>query len=212
MRAPHLPLRRRASLFARPVPRACCVAATCEVVGETEPGVLIEIFINGVSQGQQCVLPDDPVLVVTPAMVLTAFQRLTWPASGLRIQPPDGRTAVNLDTYFRTDDTAPVTQAVTLLGQRVTIEATPARFTWHYGDGEVVTTSSPGGPYPRSRGDVVHRYRREGDVRTSLDTTYAGRYRVGAGPWTPIPGTHTVAGAPQRLEVREVQPTLVSHH
>lgn len=173
--------------------------------------MLVEVFVDGVSQGQQCVLPNDPVAAVTPGLVATAFQRLRWPASELTIQPPDGRTAVNLPTYFLTEDTAPVTQTVTLLGQRVTIQATPTGFTWHYGDGEVATTSSPGGRYPKSRGDVVHEYRREGDVRIRLDTTYTGRYRVGGGPWTAIPATHTVTGTPRGLEVVEVQPTLVSY-
>jgi hypothetical protein len=179
--------------------------------GESYEGILYDILQNGEVVGQTCVTdapgePDAPPQV-TPGMVLRAFQRLTWPASELVIQPPNGRTAVNFDTYFYTDDTAPLTQTVRLLGQRVTIEATPTSFTWRYGDDTTETTSTPGGPYPG--GTVIHQYLRTGASAPSLDTTYTGRFRVSAGPWVGIPDSLTVAGAPQQLEVVEIDLKLV---
>ncbi|WP_134768442.1 hypothetical protein [Nocardioides sp. 1609] len=180
--------------------------------GQSYEGVLYDVVAPvGAVVGQTCVTdaPGEPAAPpqVTPGMVVRAFKALAWPASELTIQPPEGRTAVNFDTYFFTDDTAPITRQVRLLGQQVAIEATPSEFTWHWGDTTVETTAGPGGPYPR--GDVVHQYRSKGDVSPSLDTTYTGRYRVNGGPWAPIPATHTVPGPPEALEVVEVRPTLV---
>ncbi|QCW51048.1 hypothetical protein FE634_12710 [Nocardioides dongxiaopingii] len=174
-------------------------------------GYVYDVYVNGVDVDDTCVTdaPGEPAAPpqVTPGMVVRAFKALAWPASELTIQPPRGRTAVNFDTYFFTEDTAPITREVRLLGQRVTIEATPSEFTWHWGDTTVETTASPGGPHPR--GDVVHQYRSKGQVAPSLDTTYTGRYRVNGGPWAPIPDTHTVPGPAEALEVVEVRPTLV---
>jgi len=48
-------------------------------------------------------------------------------------------------------------------------------------------------------------------VRPSLDTTYAGRYRVGTGPWRTIPDTLTVPGAPVDLQVVSATPHLVGY-
>lgn len=179
--------------------------------GEVYEGIVYDVVQGGQTVGQTCVTdaPGEPSAPpqVTPAMVVRAFQRISWPASALTIQPPGGRTAVNFETFFFTDDTAPVTQTVTLLGQRVTIEATPSEFTWRYGDGTAETTASPGDAYPQ--GDVTHLYLRKGGVAPRLDTTYTGRYRVGSGPWIGIPASHTVAGAPQTLDVVEIDLKLV---
>ncbi len=141
-----------------------------------------------------------------------AFERLAWPASPLVVQPPDGRTLVNFDTNFYTTNTHPTTQTVTLLGQPVTIEATPTQYRWHFGaaasDGDL-TTTDPGAAYPDLR--VTYRYLRVGAVSPSVDTTYAGRYRVGSGGWHAIPATLTVPGAPVALEVVSATPHLVGY-
>src|SRR6476646_1196562 len=120
---------------------------------------------------------------ITPGVVQHAFERLAWPASPLVVQPPHGRTLVNFETNFYTTNTTPTTQTVTLIGQPVTIEATPTQYRWHFGSGAEgdLTTADPGAAYPDLR--VTYRYLHVGDVQPSLDTTYAGRYRVGNGPW-----------------------------
>jgi hypothetical protein len=149
---------------------------------------------------------------LTPGAVEHAFQRLTWPASPLVVQPPDGRTLVNFDTNFYTTNADPSTQTVTLIGQRVTIEATPTQYAWHFAsgssDGDRITTD-PGASYPDLR--VTYRYLRVGAVRPSVDTTYAGRYRVGNGAWRQIPDTLTVAGTPVNLQVVSATPHLVGY-
>src|SRR5206468_1583314 len=100
-----------------------------------------------------------------------------------------GRTLVNFATNFLTTNTEPTTQAVTLLGQRVEIEATPQSWVWHYGDGGSDTTSSPGAAYPDL--EVTHTYLDAVQVSPSVDTVYSGRYRINGGGWQAIPDTAT---------------------
>ncbi|MDX6357452.1 MAG: hypothetical protein QOH37_506, partial [Nocardioidaceae bacterium] len=149
---------------------------------------------------------------LTPGAVQHAFERLAWPASRLVVQPPDGRTLVNFDTNFYTANTSPSTQTVTLIGQQVTIEATPTQYVWHFGSGSDDadrTTTDPGAAYPDLR--VTYRYLHVGEVSPSVDTTYSGRYRVGTGPWRQIPATLTVSGAPVALQVVSATPHLVGY-
>ncbi|MBF4768204.1 PKD domain-containing protein [Nocardioides agariphilus] len=146
--------------------------------------------------------------VITPGRVLHEMKRMTWPAATLSIQPPDGRTLVNFKTNFFTTTTEPDTQTITLLGQRVEIEASPVSYTWHFGDGEKQSGADPGAPYPNL--DVTHTYRKaEVTVRPSVDVTYHGRFRVNGGQWQDIPETLTVAGTPTQLQVLTATPHLV---
>lgn len=137
------------------------------------------------------------------------MRALNWPASTLVVQPPDGLTLVNFDTNFYTTSTEPVTRQVTLLGQRITIEATPSEYQWQFGDGQSLASAEPGAAYPALT--ITHNYRRKGTYRPQLDTVYSGRFRVGNGPWQDIPGTHTVVGAPEDLRAIEAQPKLVGY-
>ncbi len=72
-----------------------------------------------------------------------------------------------------------------------------------------LSTSDPGAPYPDLR--ITHRYARVGGVRPSVDTTYAGRYRVGNGTWRAIPDTLTVPGPAVDLQVVSATPHLVGY-
>lgn len=145
---------------------------------------------------------------ITPSMALRALRRVPLPESVLTVQPPNGRTLVNFDTNFFTE-AAPFDRTVRILGQRVDLRIWPSAFTWHFGDGTTRTTSEPGAPYPRL--DVTHAYLRKGRVSPSVDTTYSADFRVNGGPWRPVTGTVTMAGAPETLEVVTARPTLVGH-
>ncbi|WP_345454375.1 hypothetical protein [Nocardioides marinquilinus] len=186
----------------------CYETATCTEDGE--PGTFVDVYIDGEFSGKACLTPGiaENLAVITPGLVLREFERLTWPSSELQVQPVDQRTAVNWETFFFTDNTAPHTQTVTLLGQQVTIEATPSEYVYRFGEGASARTASPGGPYPR--GDVTHVYRAKGSASPSVDTVYTGRYRVNGGQWIDIPAPLTVAGAPVTLQVIEIGPRLVT--
>jgi hypothetical protein len=146
--------------------------------------------------GTACLTPSEfrSLGAITPAMVRREMQRLTWPRAELEIQPPDGQTLINFQT-------------VVLLGQQVTIEATPSEYTWHFGDGATKATTTPGAAYPDL--DVTHDYADPGRISPSVDTTYTGRYRVNGDAWQEIPGTLTVEGEPVALRVRSAEPHLV---
>ena len=174
-------------------------------------GISYDVFLDGVKVGETCVTEQEAAQQqqVTPGRVLKAFRSLSWPQSGLVVQPPGGQTLVNFATNFYTENATPSTQQVTLLGQSVVIEATPTTYTWRFGDGGSLSTSAPGAPYPAL--DVTHDYARVGVFGPSVDTTYTGRYRLNGGPWVAIPETLTVAGAAQQLETIEARPTLVDY-
>ncbi len=128
------------------------------------------------------------------------------------VQPPKGRTLVNFDTNFYTTNDNPTTQTVTLIGQQVTIEATPTQYTWHFDSGAadgVRCSTDPGAAYPDLR--ITYRYLQVGAVQPSVDTTYSGRYRVGNGAWEQIPDTLTVAGPAVALEVVSATPHLMGY-
>jgi hypothetical protein len=168
---------------------------------------------NGQRHSRVCLREEDAAEagVVTPSMVLTEFRRLTWPSADLVVQPPDHRTLVNLPTILSTTLTGPRTQAVTLLGVQVTIEATPAAYTWHDGAGHSWSTTDPGrmhrsGDEPTSLNHAL--YTRTGTVQASVDVTYSGRFRIEDGPWQEIPGTHTVRGTAEGVEVLAAVPHL----
>jgi len=181
-----------------------------------KPGPCIGAGLIEINQGPQgaevtyCPADDKPATAtVTVGMVRSAFAALKLPGSTLSLQPPDGVTLVNFETNFYTDDTGAITKRVTLLGQRVAIEATPSSFTFHFGDDLKLDTTDPGAPYPKLR--VTHNYLRKDTYRPWLSTTYSGRFKVGNGPWQDIPGTVTIDGPKQRLRAIEASPKLVGY-
>jgi hypothetical protein len=193
----------------------CDQPGTCSIGGHD--GSLFNVYQDADPDSldwQACLTDREAAHLggVTPGAVQHAFERLAWPASPLVVQPPDGRTLVDFDTNFYTTNTGPSTQSVTLIGQRVTIEASPIEYRWHFGSGSDDadrTTVDPGAAYPDLR--VTYRYLHVGDVTPSLDTTYSGRYRVGNGAWRRIPATLTVPGRPVALEVVSATPHLVGY-
>ncbi|MGN0065213.1 MAG: hypothetical protein ACI379_13325 [Nocardioides sp.] len=192
---------------------ACDIPRTCQVpAGTFLYSIRRRLPPDGdwEDRGQVCIgAPEEITERVTPERVLRAFRRLSWPEATLVVQPGDGETLVNLDTIFHAADDSPVTRTVTLLGQRIEIEATPSSWTWHWDrTGPTYTSEEPGAAYPDQT--ITHRYADAGvTAHPSVDVTYTGRYRVNDGDWIEIPGTHTVAGTPVPLRVLEARPTLV---
>lgn len=197
-----------------------------------EGGTLYEVFRARVDQptawtnlGRSCLGAGDVATLgtITPELVLTEFRKLTWPQAELIVQPVGGETLVNFPTNFYTENTEPTSQEITLLGARVTIEATPTSYTWHFDDGSSVDSRVPGLPAPdpdvrqfspeeleESPSFVTHRYVDAHVVeQPSVNVTYTGRYRIGSGRWTDIPDTLTVAGDPVNLSIIEGIPHLV---
>jgi hypothetical protein len=142
---------------------------------------------------------------VTPGRVLTALRQIGLPALEAKTQPT-GRTLVNFETIFYAEP-QPFGRTITLLGQRVEVEATPSTYTWHHGDGTVASTETPGARYPAK--DVVHEYTdAHTTVSPSVDVTYTARFRVNGGAWQDIPETVTISGPGGSLRIAEATAVL----
>ena len=165
--------------------------------------------------GAQCFEPDEPPAApaprVTQALVLRAFQRIPVPASEVSIQPPGGKTLVNLETIFSTEATE-FTRTIGLLGHRVDLEIWPSRFEWVTGDGSDFETDWAGRPWEKGvpMGEyITHLYADAEDVTTRVDTTWSAMYRVDGGSWQDVGGTVTIEGEPFDLAVLSAAPHLV---
>jgi hypothetical protein len=178
-----------------------------ECVENGQAGFVHDVFMDGTDVGDVCV-PENEVNETNIAqLIIRQFKNIRWPDSNLVVQPPDGKTLVNFKTNFYTLDKTPIDQSVTVANRQVVIRAIPTTYTFHFGDGAVTRTASPGQPHPNL--DVAHVYERVGKVAVRLDTTYSGEYRIGDGAWVAIQDTLTVPGEEQDLEILEALPQLV---
>jgi len=155
-----------------------------------------------------CDPPSEPAAApkpsITPGDVEAEAKLIRFPSLRVSVQPA-GSTLVNLETIFHTTVT-PFARTVDILDSTVALRATPVAYTWHHGDGTTQTTTSPGRPYPAM--DVVHRYRKPGHVRPSVDVTYRVTYRIDDGDWESLDTTITAPGPGTALLVRDARPVL----
>ncbi len=167
-----------------------------------------------------CFAPTAPTAAVpgrpgvTVEQVRAAFARTPFKRPVVGIQPPGGRTLINLPTYVEAVMPAAgygpgQVHTVTLLGRAVRIRVLSAGYTFDFGDGTpVLRTQSAGGPYPD--GDVRHTYTRDGVVWVKVSAAYRGEYSVDGSAWRPVGQTVTLNAAPVRLEVVTAPARLVA--
>ena len=143
--------------------------------------------------------------VITPALVLRAFKRVSLPHATTIVQP-GGRTLVNLETIFHTG-VGPLTRTVRLLGQRVRLAIRPSSYLWRYGDGSTARTTTPGAAYPART--ITHRYPHAHlTVHPSVQVTWSATYSVNGSATRPVPGTVTTTGPSTTLRIAEAVPAL----
>ena len=137
--------------------------------------------------------PEEPAAAVEAAgaagvpVVVTSsdVSKVMANGSGITRQPPGAKALVSkiVIVYTSGDSQTMETQVG---GAPVTIVATPASYTWDWGDGTTTTTKDPGAAYPDHT--VFHKYSHTADnVVISLTTTYS----IEGGPAQPISGTLT---------------------
>ncbi len=147
-------------------------------------------------------------------MIQDYFYEMVFALPQASMEPPDGRTLVNLPTYFalKWPEEGYEPQEVdttTLVGQEVRIRPVFQSATYSFGDGESYgPTESPGGSWPD--GDVIHTYVKKGTVQPSISVTYGGEVSVEGGDWTNINASVTVDGPPQPLDVLTSRNRLVA--
>jgi hypothetical protein len=159
---------------------------------------------NWTGGGSECRAFDDPQ-AVTEADVIHAVEAFGLRPASAQINPVNGRTLINLKTIFYT--TAGEYQfRLPNLGPGVDIIATPAQYTWHFGDGHTMVTDKPGRPYPHF--DITHVYDGAATVDTRVDVDYRVQWNDGGGWQTiqqTIPGQQ---GPATPLTVLENDPVL----
>ncbi len=149
---------------------------------------------------------EEEPAALEPVVTAEDFRRLPLPPAEINVQPPNGRTLINVPTNLYTDADS-VILPTTVLGQPVRVRATPRRFRWSYGDGAALATADPGAPYPNLR--TAHTYRKPGRRTLGLTTTYSGEYSVAGGAWIPIDGLATVDSPGAALTVLSARNELV---
>lgn len=188
---------------------ACSNPRACTSDGVT--GTLYAVFKDGARVGTACLTAGEAADVENPpirVLVIRAFKDLDWAQSELIVQPPGGKTLVNLETNFYTTNKDVRGIPVELLGRNVVVSARPIAYRWNLGDGTSITTTSAGAPYPEL--DVSHVYESTDEVVVSVDTQYGdASFTVDGGPREAIPSTIWVAGETSVLTIVEAAPQLV---
>jgi hypothetical protein len=195
-----------------------CPQAEAMCSGTPQADVLFWVFTGpaGVSAprpeqwvrtGQRCLSPAEVPAAAVPAFSVRDFRRLPLPPGGVRVEPPNLRTLINVPTNVyviagtRVIDTS-------LLGFPVRVRATPVRFRWSFGDRDTLDTADAGAPYPDLR--TTHTYVDPGRRRVLLRTVYSGEYSVDGGVWLPIDGTAEVVSPGVMVTVLSATNRLVA--
>jgi hypothetical protein len=120
---------------------------------------------------------------VTAAVSLSDRLTQLLPQRNIFFTPKSG-AVVQVPMYFYTDATTSFSTTSQILGINVGVNLTPL-FTWNFGDGTVVSTTSPGAPYPDTT--ISHTYKTAGTYKTTLTISWAGT-------WTAESNTYQVLG------------------
>lgn len=142
---------------------------------------------------------------LTDAMILEQFHQTQFALPESEIEPPDGRALVNLPVYFELqwpeEGFEPMEIDTTdILGFEVRIRPTLESATYHFGDGNSQgPTTSLGGGYPD--GDVTHEYAAAAELGPWITVVFGGEVSVDGGEWEVIPGSVTVDGPANSLEI-----------
>ncbi|MCG7303725.1 hypothetical protein MHJ63_00265 [Pseudoglutamicibacter albus] len=110
-----------------------------------------------------------------------------------------------------------VRETIEVLDENVTVELTPIKYRWKYGDGEARTSKTAGKMLP-TRADVweketptSHMYQKRGTFRVEATVTYTGKYSLDNGEtWDTIPGTLETQATPLDIRVWSMRSVNVS--
>lgn len=163
--------------------------------------------------GPECVYGEKPrdILAEIAAQIAQEFQRTPVAPATIGSQPgPHTLRGEETNVYA---DAATQTFNLTMLGQQVTITATPVGYTWNYGDGTIWgPTPHHGAPLHQDRigeqTQTSHIYTATGRLALTVTTHFDGTYSVNGGPSLPIPGQGNIPSAPLGLTVWRAETRL----
>lgn len=121
--------------------------------------------------------------------------------------PPEGWLPAHMVNVLYAES-EPQTMDMTLLDTPVQVRATPVLYDWDLGDGNTISTTDPGEPYPSEAVSSTYRY--EGWYDVTLTTTFSGQFSVAGGPWQDIDGTIEVASEPIPIYSKSLESRLVN--
>ena len=163
--------------------------------------------------GPVCVFGEKPrdLLAEIAGQIAHEFQRLPIAAAEFGSQPGP-HTLRGKETNVWANASAQ-TFNLTMIGQKVTITATPVAYTWSYGDGTIWgPTPIHGAPLNKDRigeqTQTSHVYSETGRLTIGLITHFNGTYTVNGGPELPIPGQGNIPSASQPLTVWRAETNL----
>lgn len=158
-----------------------------------------------VKEGEES--PGLPPITITD---LASFS----PAKGTILGEPDNLGVAGLPTNFVTEASQHV-RSGELFGFPIDVRFTPVSYTFHYGDGESQSTSSPGtsweslGQAQFTPTDTSHTYSERGTYDARVDIAYTAEIDLGVG-WFPIDGQLDIAGPAQQIRIFEAHTALVA--
>lgn len=180
---------------------AYCAAISASQCTEGENGQMVQWYsaLKGFDPptwqragGLTCIYDQKPVDILEQiaAQIQTAFQQQPVNAGTLTSQP-GVNTLKGAQTNFVVES-VPQTFDITLLGQKVRINATPVAYTFDYGDGSTLgPTSATGfvlsGDNVGEKTPTSHAYQDTLDYTARVTTTFNGTYSVNGGPTAAIP-------------------------
>lgn len=162
-------------------------------------------------QGYRCVpssevgeVTEEPVTIT---VTLSDFKSMPVEPLQANAGPAEGWLPVHMTNVLHTD---PETQELSteLLGTPVAIRATPVSFHWDLGDGNTITTTNPGEPFPSEQ--VSATYSQEGWYDITLTTTFSGQFSVASGEWQDIVGTIEITSDPVPIYSKSLESNLVN--
>lgn len=199
-----------------------CAPRPCEAAEQPARWFLVSRTHNvtGVVEelGGGCYSTADDPPEITPGLVAEALEEVTIPSAGVLVQPPGGRTLVNLKTIVSAD-AAPYEIDITVLDQPVHVWLRPVSWTWDFGDGSDPLVRADNGR-PWSSGVAAsqvsadrfafHEYAEADDaVTVRLTVTWEADFRAPGRQPQPVPGSLGVASPGIELDVLEAAPQLV---
>lgn len=186
--------------------------STTPVEGVTQRGTRINNETGETEDlGVRCALPGTAEYEEAPPMVIIVtredFARLPVEPLQAHAGPPDGWLPVNMVNVLYVE---PEEQLLTteLLDTPVAIRATPVQYHWDLGDGNTITTTNPGKPFPSEL--ISSTYTQEGWYDITLTTTFSGQFSVAGGEWQDIDGTIEVTSDPVPIYSKSLESRLVN--
>ncbi|WP_309129057.1 PKD domain-containing protein [Microbacterium sp.] len=156
---------------------------------------------------------DDPTPAIPP-ITITDLATFAPEPSTLTAEPGNLGVVGLPANFVATADTH--SQNGELFGFPISVRFTPASFTFHFGDGDSLTSATGGRSWddldlPQfAPTDTSHTYAERGTYTARVDVSYSAEIDLGVG-WFPVSGRLTTTGPDQSIRIYEAHTALVAH-